>query len=123
MLLKNIISSILMKRKHYRVTCGGTYFYDIGHPLKDLTLCSTTARQQIDDAPVEIDRTISFLNMNRPPATNDDSIFLTACEEVYHRPRRRINIVDLYNALQDRQIIPAHSVHAINVERISQMLN
>lgn len=111
-----------MRRKNYRVTCAGTYFYDVGHPLKDPTLCNTTSRQQIDDAPVEIDKNISLSNQNRPPV-NDDSIFLTACEEVYHRPRRRINIVDLYNVLQDRQIVPAHSVHAINVERISQMLN
>lgn len=122
MLLKNIITTMLLKKKHYRVTCAGNYFYDIGHPLKDPTVRNTLARQQIDDAPIEIDKAIASSNLNRQ-LTNDDTTFLTACEDLHHRPKRRLNILDLYKALQDKQVIPAHSVHATNMERISQMLN
>lgn len=112
---------MLLKKKHYRVTGGGNYFYDIGHPLKDPTV-RNTLRQQIDDAPIEIDKAIASSNLNRVQ-TNDETIFLTACEDIHHVPKRRLNILDLYKALQDKQVIPAHSVYATNMERISQMLN
>lgn len=83
---------------------------------------NTLSRQQIDNTPVEIDKAITSTNLNRPPA-NEENCFLTTCEEIVARPRRRINIFDLYKALQDRQIIPSHAVHAINIERISQLLH
>lgn len=106
---------MILNKKHCRITGGGSYFYDIGHTLKDPSIRNTLSRQQIDDAPIDIDKTVAPKNLNRE--------FLSACEQVYPTPKRRITILDLYKALRDKNIIPVHSVHAINVERISQMLH
>lgn len=121
-LLKNIITAILVKRKHYRVTGGGSFVYDIGLPLADPTLRTTLQRQHIDDSPLEIDKTITSMSIVQPDK-RDDILFVNRCEDLTARPRRRINILDLYRTLNDRQIIPSHSVHSINMERISQMLH
>lgn len=121
-LLKNILSAILKSRKHYRVTNNGNFFYDVGHPMKDPFLRNTATRQIIDDHPFEINKELSSTNFVRQ--SNDDSVFLASCENIYAPPtKNRITILDLYKALQDKNIIPCHSVYANNIERISQMLN
>lgn len=120
LLLKNIISSILLRKKHHRTTGGGTFFYDVGAQQKDLLLRNTVTRQHIDDSPIEIDRAITTWDLNRMPS-NDDATFLSACEDVYPTERRRISIQDVYNAFLDKNLIPSHSVHSRNFERISQI--
>lgn len=120
MFLKNILSAILKARKHYKVTGNGSFFYDVGHPIQDPFTRNSVSRHIIDDAPIEVEREIASTNINR--RINEDSIFLSACEELYQPPKSRINILDLYRALQDRNVIPCHSVYANNIERISQML-
>lgn len=96
--------------------------YDFGIPLKDPFIRNTASKQIIDDHPFEIDKEISSTNMMR--RINDESIFLSACENLYDPPvKGRITVLDLYKALQDRNVIPCHSVYANNIERISQMLN
>lgn len=110
---------MLLKKKSCRTTCGGTYFYDIGHPAKDITLRNTLARSKIDDAPIEIDRDI----VCHRPNNSENSTFLSVCEELYPIRRKRITILDVHRALMDKNVIPNHSVHSINMERISHMLN
>jgi transcriptional adapter 1 len=79
-LLKNIISSVLMKKKQYRVTADGKFFYDVGQIGLDPKIRNSVTRRKIDDEPLELDKEITssaFLRRN-----NDESIFLAACEEV-----------------------------------------
>lgn len=51
--------------------------------------------------------------------------FFNACEQLDEQwPARRINAMDLYRTLSgDKGLVPAHSVLALSVERISQMLH
>ncbi|XP_055371023.1 transcriptional adapter 1-like [Condylostylus longicornis] len=119
-LLKNILTAVITKRKHYKVNSDGKYFYDIGTPIKDPFLKNTISRQKIDDAPLELDREITSAHLLR--RNNDDVIFLSACEELYPIRKRLITVPDLYRALQDKNIIPSHTVYAVNMERIAQML-
>jgi len=69
-----------MKRRHFRVTDNGSYFYDVGFPIKDPFLRNTVARQKIDDSPLEIDKAITTLSM--PRQINEDTLFIATCEEV-----------------------------------------
>ena len=122
MLLKNILTAILLNKKHYRTTCAGSYFYDIGQPLKDPTLRNTLSRQQIDDAPLDLDRE-SFLHSSSESKGTSASVMLSTCEEVHPVEKRRINILDLYKTLMDRRVIPSHAIQSVHLEKISQMLN
>lgn len=119
LLLKNIISSIFLRKKHYRVTSGGRYFFDVGYPLKDPFTRNTVTRQPIDDTPIEIDKAITSMSINRP-IYNDDSTFISACENIEPMLKRRITVQDVFNIMHDKNIIPSHSVHSINFEKISQ---
>lgn len=122
MLLKNIISAVIKSRKNFRTTNSGRYFYDVGCPYKDLALRNTAIRQIIDDEPFDIEREISSTKTQH--ATNDDSVYLAACETVHHTlDVNCINVQDLYLTLQDKNLIPCHSVYTNNMERISHMLN
>lgn len=100
--------------------------YDIGAPFADPTLRTSLVRRAapIDDAPMEVDRTISSMSLVRPDK-RDDVLFASACElmQLESRPKR-VNLLDLYRTLSDdRQLIPVHSVLTVNVERMSQMLH
>lgn len=122
MFLKNILTSVLTGRKHYRVTNNTNFIYDIGHCIQDPFIRNTVSRHVIDDNPFDIDKEISTTSLMR--RVNDDSIFLAACENSFQLPTAsRITILDVYNVLQDKSVIPSHSVQANNVERISQLLN
>lgn len=119
---------MLLRRKHARVTgTGGHFIYDIGQPLADPSLRSTLVRRAapVDDAPLEIDRTIASPSRASRADKRDDVLFVSACEQLdERRARRRINLLDLYGTLSgDRQLVPAHSVLAPNVERMAQMLH
>lgn len=82
---------------------------------------NTVTRQIIDDDPIEIDEEIPSTNKSQP--TNSDPEYLTACENYHQSPvRPRIKMIDLFNALQDKNLIPCHKVYSLNIERCSQML-
>lgn len=78
-LLKNLISAVIMKKEHYKVTGEGSFYYDVGASLKDPSLRNTVARQKMDDGPLELDKEITSPNFMR--RSNDDVTFLSACEE------------------------------------------
>lgn len=120
-LLKNILTSVIGKRKHYKTTSDAKYFYDVGVQLKDPFVRNTVTRQKIDDDPLEIDKEISSVSLLRKP--NEETQFLAACEE-HKTPlaKQRISKFDLYTALSDRNVIPSHSVYSVNIEKISNML-
>lgn len=120
-LLKNILTAIIRLRKHCRMTGNGAFFFDMGTMFKDPYTRNTVTRQITDDEPFEVDKEIASTNIIRRV---NDSIFLAACEDVHQQPANsRINLLDLYKALQDRNVIPCHSVYSNSIERISQMLN
>lgn len=122
MLLKNIISAVIKSRKNYRTTNAGRYFYDVGCANKDPCVRNTAVRQITDDEPLDIDREVS--SMSTRHRTNDDEYYLAACESSHQTlDVGRISILDLYLTLQDKNLIPCHSVYANNMERISYMLN
>ncbi|XP_055914284.1 transcriptional adapter 1-like [Eupeodes corollae] len=120
-LLKNLISSIIMKRKHYKVTGEGSYYYDVGAPIKDPFLRNTVTRQKIDDGPLVLDKEITSPNFMR--RTNDEGIFLSACEEVYPQKGNLITLKDLQKAFNDRNMLASHTVYSVNRERLTQMLH
>lgn len=120
-LLKNILTAILMKRKGYKTANGGQFVYDFGAPAKDIFTRNTVTRAKIDDAPLELDKEIT--SMNLPRRVSDSTVVLASCEELYPRTPKRITTLDLYLTLQDRSVIPSHSIHSINMERISNLLD
>ncbi|XP_004529484.1 transcriptional adapter 1-like [Ceratitis capitata] len=120
-LLKNLISAIIMNRKHYKVTGDGSFYYDVGAALKDPSLRNTVTRQKIDDGPLELDKEITSPNFMR--RSNEDGVFLSACEEVEPQKRELITLGDAQRAFNDRNLIASHTVYAINMERLTQMLH
>lgn len=117
-LLKSIVTAVLLQRKHCRVSgTDGRFAYDIGRPMADPQLRASLVRRPapVDDAPLD--------NVER--SIGQDAMFFSACEQVaVRRPPRRVNLLDLYRTLSgDRQLVPAHSVLALNVERIAQRLH
>lgn len=120
-LLKNILSSIILKRKQAKYSSDSKFYYDVGTRVKDPFLRTTIARQKIDDEPIEINKVISTVSANQ--RSYDENVFTTDCEEVEYSTPRNISILDVYKTLMDRNIIPSHSVYVLNIERISNMLN
>ncbi|XP_018782896.1 PREDICTED: transcriptional adapter 1-like [Bactrocera latifrons] len=120
-LLKNLISAIIMNRKHYKVSGDGSFYYDVGAPLKDPSLRNTVTRQKIDDGPLELDKEITSPNFMR--RSNEDGVFLSACEEIEPQRREIITLKDAQRAFNDHNLIASHSVYFINMERLTQMLH
>ncbi|KAI9590534.1 transcriptional adapter 1-like isoform X1 [Glossina fuscipes] len=120
-LLKNLISTIIMKRQHYKVTGEGSFYYDVGAQLKDPSVRNTVTRQKVDDSPLELDKEITSPNFMR--RSNDDAVFLSACEEIYPRTKNVITLKDCQKAFTDHNVIASHSVYAINMERLTQMMH
>ncbi|XP_052888588.1 transcriptional adapter 1-like [Anopheles moucheti] len=118
-LLKNILSAVIMNRKHYRVTANGSFYYDVGHGTNQTIVRNTVTKSKIDDELMELDREI--LSYVKTPPT--DSTFLASCENLYPTVSRKINAFELYRALQDRNLISSHSVYSMNIERISSQLS
>uniref|UniRef100_A0A182N5J0 HIT domain-containing protein n=1 Tax=Anopheles dirus TaxID=7168 RepID=A0A182N5J0_9DIPT len=104
-LLKNILTAVITARKNYRVTAKGTFYYDVGHELKHPFVRNTVTKSKIDDEPMELDREI-ICYVKTPPT---DSTFLANCEQLYPTVNRKINALELYRALEDRNLISSHS--------------
>lgn len=142
-LLKNILTAVLLRRKHCRLSgTHGHFAYDIGRPLADPSLRTTLSRRAapVDDAPHDIDLALGVSSVGAGlPAylqtLHQQQLMLlqqqkqinviNACEQLEERrPARRISVLDVYRTLSgERGLVPAHSVLAPNVERMSQMLH
>lgn len=79
-LLKDLLSAIIKKRKHYKTSGEGNFYYDVGAQLRDPSLRNTVTRQKVDDTPLEHDKELNTANFMR--RQNDDIVFLSACEQV-----------------------------------------
>lgn len=121
MLLKNILSSIILKKKQAKYSADSKFYYDVGYSLKDPFLRTTIGKQKIDDEPVDINKVISTVSANQ--RAYEENIFTTNCEEIATQQTKNISVLDVYKSLMDRNVIPSHSVYTLNIERISNMLN
>ncbi|XP_030384377.1 transcriptional adapter 1-like [Scaptodrosophila lebanonensis] len=120
-LLKDLLAAIIKKRKHYKTSGEGNYYYDVGAQLRDPSLRNTVTRQKVDDAPLELDKELNTANFMR--RQNDDVVFLSACEQVYPSERTIITLKDCQNAFRDRNLIGSHAVQSINMERLNAMMH
>ncbi|BFF95760.1 transcriptional adapter 1 [Drosophila madeirensis] len=120
-LLKDLLGTIIKKRKHYKTSGEGNFYYDVGAPLRDPALRNTVTRQKVDDTPLELDKELNTANFMR--RQNDDVIFLSACEEVEPSERTLITLKDCQLAFRDRNLIGSHSVYSINMERLNMMMH
>ncbi|XP_017860111.1 PREDICTED: transcriptional adapter 1-like isoform X1 [Drosophila arizonae] len=120
-LLKDLIASIIKKRKHYKTTGEGNFFYDVGAQLRDPSLRNTVTRQKVDDTPLEHDKELNTANFMR--RQNDDIVFLSACEQVFPCERTVITLKDCQRAFRDRNLIGSHTVYSLNMERLNMMMH
>ncbi|KAH8285802.1 hypothetical protein KR018_008706 [Drosophila ironensis] len=120
-MLKDLLSAIIKNRKHYRTSGEGSYYYDVGAPLRDPSVRNTVTRQKVDDTPLELDKELNMANFMR--RQNDDVVFLSACEEVVPSERTVITLKDCQMAFRDRNLIGSHSVYSINMERLNMMMH
>ncbi|KAH8248655.1 hypothetical protein KR032_001816 [Drosophila birchii] len=118
-LLKDLLAAIIKKRKHYKTSGEGNFYYDVGAPLRDPSLRNTVTRQKVDDTPLELDKELN----NFMRRQNDDMVFLSACEEVLPSEPTVITLKDCQLAFQDRNLIGSHAVYSINMERLNMMMH
>ncbi|EDV99380.1 transcriptional adapter 1 [Drosophila grimshawi] len=120
-LLKDLLAAIIMKRKHYKTSGEGNFFYDVGAQLRDPSLRNTVTRQKVDDTPLEHDKELNTANFMR--RQNDDIVFLSACEQVASCERTVITLKDCQHTFRDRNLIGSHAVYSINMERLNMMMH
>ncbi|XP_055586587.1 transcriptional adapter 1-like [Uranotaenia lowii] len=120
-LLKNILTAIILRRKHYRTSSNGTFLYDVGHQLPHPFVRNTVTKQKVDDEPMELDKEITTVCYLKPAA--GESQFLASCGEPYPNQKRKITVYDVYKTLLNRNVISSHSVYSMNMERISSLLS
>ncbi|ALC38598.1 Ada1-2, partial [Drosophila busckii] len=120
-MLKDLISAIIKKRKHYKTSGEGNFYYDVGAQLRDPSLRNTVTRQKVDDTPLEHDKELNTANFMR--RQNDDIVFLSACEQVEPTERTVITLRDCQHAFRDRNLIGSHAIYSINMERLNMMMH
>jgi transcriptional adapter 1 len=111
MVLKNILSHCIRQRKHFRVTSDKKFYFDVGCEFKDPTIRNTLTRQKIDFEVPQIER-----------KNQDDSNYLAAHQETSHS-KRKISLIDIYKSLQDKNVIPSHSISLLSIERLTALIN
>ena len=111
MILKNILSSCIRQRKHFRVTSDKKFYFDVGCELRDPTVRNSITRHKVDSEIPAIEKKQA-----------DDSVFLSAHESNSHL-RRKISLVDIYKTLRDKNVIPSHSISILSIERLTTLIN
>ena len=79
--LKNILTAVITKRKHYKTTSNKSFIFDVGAQLEHPFTRNTVTRRIVDDEPVELDKEIYTVNVNKVVG-NTDAMFLASCEEL-----------------------------------------
>lgn len=111
MMLKNILSSCIRQRKHYRITSNKKFYYDVGCEMKDPTVRNTITRQKLDSEVPTIEKKLA-----------DQAHYLSAYEETSHL-RRKISLMDIFKTLRDKNVIPSHSIAMLSIERLTTLIN
>lgn len=115
-LLKNILTSVIKTGKSFRASGSERYFFDVGCPYADPFLKNSIKRMNInaDDLASDLFRKKREIRNQR---------YKAACEVPdMQRKGPTIQVRDLYFALKDHSLIPAHSVRAIAMERVTARL-
>lgn len=111
MVLKNILSHCIRQRKHFRVTSDKKFYFDVGCEFKDPTIRNTLTRQKIDLEVPPIER-----------KNPDDSNYFSAHQESFNS-KKKISLLDIYKSLQDKNVIPSHSISLLSIERLTTLIN
>jgi transcriptional adapter 1 len=128
--LKNVITSVLMSRNPWRTREGAVH--SLGAPIPNPWLKSTQIkRKQLCKQNAVTEATLqNEAGLAPAPRTEADigeaEAMYEAALGITKRPKARlpISLFDLLKVLkEERDIIPNHTVHSINVERIIMKLN
>lgn len=126
--LKNVISAVLAQRKGYK-THGKYFMYDIGGDMPNMWLRNSAKLYDPQSwGRVNVDDGVDSLGPRCPPTIDEmehSAVFEIACSAPNPEPNEdRLTIDEFYNTLlTHRNIIACHSIYAINMERLSVMLN
>lgn len=115
-LLKNILTAVIKTGKSFRASGSERYFFDVGCPYADPFLKNSIKRMNVsaDDLASDLYRKKREIRNQR---------YKTACEVPNIQQKGpSIKVRDLYFALKDNSLIPAHSVRAITIERVTAKL-
>lgn len=110
-LLKNVLSHCIRQRKHYRITADKKFYYDVGCEIKDPTVKNSITRQKIDNDATEL-----------MEPKSSDAISVLSAYEGRTNSRNKISLMDIYKTLQDKNVIPSHSISFIMNEKLTTNL-
>lgn len=117
-LLKNILTAVIKTGKDFRSTGAQRFFYDVGCPYADPFLRTSIKRVPIDYKP-----NIASDLYRKRQYPHRNQMHATACDIGKENDESAtIQVRDLYFALKDHNLIPAHSVRAIAMERVASKL-
>lgn len=111
-MLKNIITHCIMRRKHFKVTGDRKFYYDLGCcDIKDPSVRNSMTRVKNDQEVPVIERKAS-----------EEASFVSSFEDFSVR-RKKISLIDVYRTLKDKNVFPCHSVAMLAMERITMAIN
>lgn len=110
-MLKNILTHCIMRRRHFKVTSDKKFYYDLGCEIKDPAVRNSMTRVKNDQEVPVIERKVS-----------DEASFVSTFEDFSVR-KRKISLLDIYRTLKDKNVIPCHSVAMMAMERITTAIN
>lgn len=110
-MLKNILTHCIMRRKHFKVTSDRKFYYDLGSEIKDPAVRNTMTRVKNDQEVPVIERKAS-----------DEASYVSSFEDFSVR-KKKISLLDVYRTLKDKNVIPCYSVAILAMERITTAIN
>lgn len=111
MILKNILSKCIRQKKHFKITSDRKFYYDVGCEFKDPTLRNTVTKQKLDMDVMQVER------------RNQDESSYYSTHDSSSTPKHRITLMDIYKTLQDKNLIPSHSISLLSIERLTTVMN
>lgn len=111
MILKNILSKCIRQKKHFKISSDRKFYYDVGCEFKDPTLRNTVTKQKLDMDVMQVER------------RNQDESSYYSTHDSSSTPKHRITLMDIYKTLQDKNLIPSHSISLLSIERLTTVMN
>ncbi|KAJ6654661.1 hypothetical protein lerEdw1_006683 [Lerista edwardsae] len=122
--LKDILTSVISRRKSYRLR-DGHFKYAFGSNISPQPYLknSVVAYNNLTESPPTCQAPPPGQNLASHPPPDDaeqQAALLLACSgDTSPATLPRVNMYDLFEALQvHREVVPAHTVYALNIERI-----
>lgn len=111
MILKNILSKCIRMKKHFKITSDRKFYFDVGCEFKDPTVRNTVTKQKLDQDILTIER------------RNQDESSYFSTHDTSSNPKHKITLLDIYKTLQDKNLIPSHSISLLSIERLTTVMN